>query len=159
MIPGHSFGRNHKTIPIPIARKGFKPKYLPSPQGTEGSLTNRKVTWSSENDERDSCGELAQLGERLLCTQEVSGSIPLFSTMDLWLRWLERTPDKGEVDGSSPSRSTTFALCGVSRQLTCFSHATLTTFLPKTKEQGIRELLIVLEMRGEFNEVQVAGFH
>ena len=25
-------------------------------------------------------GELAQLGERLLCTQEVSGSIPLFST-------------------------------------------------------------------------------
>jgi hypothetical protein len=27
-------------------------------------------------------GELAQLGERLLCTQEVSGSIPLFSTMD-----------------------------------------------------------------------------
>jgi hypothetical protein len=26
-------------------------------------------------------GELAQLGERLLCTQEVIGSIPLFSTM------------------------------------------------------------------------------
>lgn len=26
-------------------------------------------------------GELAQLGERLLCTQEVSGSIPLFSTI------------------------------------------------------------------------------
>ena len=25
-------------------------------------------------------GGLAQLGERLLCTQEVSGSIPLFST-------------------------------------------------------------------------------
>ena len=25
-------------------------------------------------------GELAQLGERLLCTQEVSGSIPLIST-------------------------------------------------------------------------------
>ena len=25
-------------------------------------------------------GELAQLGERLLCTQEVSGSNPLFST-------------------------------------------------------------------------------
>ena len=29
------------------------------------------------------CGELAQLGERLLCTQEVSGSIPLFSTIYL----------------------------------------------------------------------------
>ncbi len=28
-----------------------------------------------------SLGELAQLGERLLCTQEVSGSIPLFSTI------------------------------------------------------------------------------
>ena len=27
-------------------------------------------------------GELAQLGERLLCTQEVIGSIPLFSTID-----------------------------------------------------------------------------
>ena len=26
-----------------------------------------------------SCGALAQLGERLLCTQEVSGSIPLVS--------------------------------------------------------------------------------
>ena len=26
------------------------------------------------------CGGLAQLGERLLCTQEVSGSIPLIST-------------------------------------------------------------------------------
>ena len=26
-------------------------------------------------------GELAQLGERLFCTQEVSGSIPLFSTI------------------------------------------------------------------------------
>ena len=28
-----------------------------------------------------SCGALAQLGERLLCTQEVSGSIPLGSTI------------------------------------------------------------------------------
>ena len=28
-----------------------------------------------------SCGALAQLGERLLCTQEVSGSIPLSSTI------------------------------------------------------------------------------
>ena len=30
-----------------------------------------------------SCGALAQLGERLLCTQEVSGSIPLGS-IRLW---------------------------------------------------------------------------
>ena len=28
-----------------------------------------------------SCGALAQLGERLLCTQEVSGSIPLVSIL------------------------------------------------------------------------------
>ena len=42
---------------------------------------------SKENTEHDgvlfsferSCGALAQLGERLLCTQEVSGSIPLGS--------------------------------------------------------------------------------
>lgn len=32
-----------------------------------------------KNNEQE--GELAQLGERLLCTQEVSGSIPLFSTI------------------------------------------------------------------------------
>ena len=30
-----------------------------------------------------SCGALAQLGERLLCTQEVSGSIPLGSIDDV----------------------------------------------------------------------------
>ena len=29
-----------------------------------------------------SCGALAQLGERLLCTQEVSGSIPLGSIVN-----------------------------------------------------------------------------
>ena len=28
--------------------------------------------------------------------------------MGLWLRWLERTPDKGEVTGSSPVRPTIF---------------------------------------------------
>ena len=38
-----------------------------------GSLTKHKCVYP---------GELAQLGERLLCTQEVSGSIPLFSTND-----------------------------------------------------------------------------
>ena len=30
-----------------------------------------------------SCGALAQLGERLPCTQEVSGSIPLSSTINI----------------------------------------------------------------------------
>ena len=28
--------------------------------------------------------------------------------MGLWLRWLERAPDKGEVTGSSPVRPTIF---------------------------------------------------
>ena len=28
------------------------------------------------------CGELAQLGERLVCNQEVTGSSPVFSTMN-----------------------------------------------------------------------------
>ena len=37
-----------------------------------GSLTKHYVLYP---------GELAQLGERLLCTQEVIGSIPLFSTI------------------------------------------------------------------------------
>ena len=37
---------------------------------------NRKTRFLSNSP----LGELAQLGERLLCTQEVSGSIPLFST-------------------------------------------------------------------------------
>ena len=31
-------------------------------------------------------GELAQLGEHLLCTQRVSGSIPLFSTIFHYLK-------------------------------------------------------------------------
>ena len=39
-----------------------------------GSLTQHYVLYP---------GELAQLGERLLCTQEVIGSIPLFSTISI----------------------------------------------------------------------------
>ena len=44
------------------------------------SKDKRKHVWVLFSFER-SCGALAQLGERLLCTQEVSGSIPLFSTI------------------------------------------------------------------------------
>ena len=50
-------------------------------------------------------GGLAQLGERLPCKQEVSGSIPLISTkenMGPELSWLERTTDNRKVGGSSP---------------------------------------------------------
>ncbi len=46
--------------------------HLLSKENTEGI---EFVLFSFER----SCGALAQLGERLLCTQEVSGSIPLGS--------------------------------------------------------------------------------
>jgi hypothetical protein len=46
--------------------------HLLSKEKTEARLV---VLFSFER----SCGALAQLGERLLCTQEVSGSIPLGS--------------------------------------------------------------------------------
>ena len=46
--------------------------HLPSKEKTEAI---EFVLFSFER----SCGALAQLGERLLCTQEVSGSIPLGS--------------------------------------------------------------------------------
>ena len=40
-----------------------------------------KVGVAGSNPVSRSIGALAQLGERLLCTQEVSGSIPLGSTI------------------------------------------------------------------------------
>ena len=66
------------------------------------------------------------MGEHLPCTQGVRGSNPLISTkqrelqkkrrrmerpltttLGSELRWLERAPDKREVDGSSPFEPTT----------------------------------------------------
>ena len=56
-------------------------------------------------------GGLAQLGERLPCKQEVTGSIPVLSTKrsrtGQQLSWLEHTTDNREVDGSSPFWPTT----------------------------------------------------
>ena len=56
-------------------------------------------------------GPVAQLGERLVCIQEVVGSIPVGSTTSRISGayssvWLERTPDKREVGGSNPPRPT-----------------------------------------------------
>ena len=56
-------------------------------------------------------GPVAQLGERLVCIQEVVGSNPVGSTTARHSRayssvWLERTPDKREVGGSNPPRPT-----------------------------------------------------
>ena len=44
---------------------------------SEGCLA---VARRAEADGRGVCGELAQLGERLVCNQEVTGSSPVFST-------------------------------------------------------------------------------
>ena len=64
----------------------------------------------------DTLGPVAQLGERLVCIQEVVGSNPVGSTIRCQpsrqtIRayssvWLERTPDKREVGGSNPPRPT-----------------------------------------------------
>ena len=59
-------------------------------------------------------GPVAQLGERLVCIQEVVGSNPVGSTTEASRVkqgayssvWLERTPDKREVGGSNPPRPT-----------------------------------------------------
>ena len=53
-------------------------------------------------------GAVAQLGERLICTQEVAGSIPTSSTSMVICSMVicERTPDKGEVGSSTLPRPT-----------------------------------------------------
>ena len=67
-------------------------------------------------------GPVAQLGERLVCIQEVVGSIPVGSTNTSgkhWAYssvWLERTPDKREVGGSNPPRPTIFTSRGKGNQ-------------------------------------------
>ena len=51
-------------------------------------------------------GELAQLGERLVCNQEVTGSIPVFSTI-LRSRSTRRMPTAASGEGGPPgSRAT-----------------------------------------------------
>ena len=72
-------------------------------------------------------GPVAQLGERLVCIQEVVGSNPVGSTSEEALEpkpkgayssvWLERTPDKREVGGSNPPRPTSLlkAVFGLNR--------------------------------------------
>ena len=73
-----------------------------------------------------SIGPVAQLGERLVCIQEVVGSNPVGSTTEpsrvepssgslsetgaYSSVWLERTPDKREVGGSNPPRPTSSEL-------------------------------------------------
>ncbi len=53
----------------------FQPDVETVLQAKNGAEAIEFVLFSFER----SCGALAQLGERLLCTQEVSGSIPLGS--------------------------------------------------------------------------------
>jgi hypothetical protein len=72
---------------------------------------------------RRAYGPVAQLGERLVCIQEVVGSNPVGSTsLQRWEAkgayssvWLERTPDKREVGGSNPPRPTSFVVFVLNR--------------------------------------------
>ena len=77
--------------------------------GVRGDIANEV----SRRSPRLVLGPVAQLGERLVCIQEVVGSIPVRSTKNLPESnrayssvWLERTPDKREVGGSNPPRPT-----------------------------------------------------
>ena len=54
---------------------------------------------SSQIYEGLSKGAIAQLGERLLCTQEVSGSIPLSSTITLDGKGVVRSQNQGAFLG------------------------------------------------------------
>ena len=48
---------------------------------------------------RQVLGELAQLGERLVCNQEVTGSSPVFSTNlrpPMWAKVVPPRPERGE---------------------------------------------------------------
>ena len=69
---------------------------------------------ASEGGPQADCGELAQLGERLVCNQEVTGSSPVFSIPCSWARtdnragpprrspaaaWWFFTPSYGEGEG------------------------------------------------------------
>src|SRR5438552_12416025 len=65
-------------------------------------------------------GELAQLGERLVCNQEVTGSSPVFSTLFTWHRPPADAPCAGaRVLRSGPERVSATALrCSSSRSVT-----------------------------------------
>ena len=75
---------------------------------------DRLESTDRRSEEPETIGPVAQLGERLVCIQEVVGSIPVGSTIACWEHelgayssvWLERTPDKREVGGSNPPRPT-----------------------------------------------------
>ena len=75
--------RTFKTkINFEAQRRGFKIERRQS-GATEVSTRSVKLCGGTEWSEAsvDEVGGLAQLGERLPCKQEVSGSIPLISTM------------------------------------------------------------------------------
>jgi hypothetical protein len=72
-------------------------------------VCNRMKTTNNEAGfGKSESGAIAQLGERLPCTQEVSGSIPLSSTNSFRIRQDERLPCTQEVSGSIPLSSTNF---------------------------------------------------
>ena len=76
----------------------------PNPDGELGSQPVGVRNLQTAN------GVVAQLGERLPCTQNVAGSIPVNSTMIHWARSsVGKTPrSQREVAGSTPAESTIF---------------------------------------------------
>ena len=59
-------------------------QFLGGRECTNGYMTDRKETESVLDGKKTSQGAIAQLGERLPCTQEVGGSIPPGSTIFRW---------------------------------------------------------------------------
>ena len=58
-----------------------------------GAMVDVRPSWFPAPASRSPTGAIAQLGERLLCTQEVVGSIPSGSTTAAARRW-QKTDDR-----------------------------------------------------------------
>ena len=87
-----------------VARRYIYPAIQDAPSALKGFRGTWEVCFGQ------AVGPVAQLGERLVCIQEVVGSNPVRSTIVRAYSsvWLERTPDKREVGGSNPPRPTSY---------------------------------------------------
>ena len=78
-----SYGKPHNFLPYEAARPISQDQY-----GEVGRMASHYVrglpdvaTRPISQDQYSEVGDIAQLGERLLCKQEVTGSIPVISTI------------------------------------------------------------------------------
>ena len=88
---GETQGPRPRSIPFPAEAGGGEEaaEAAAEPQGSKDCRFASPVSFSGFV-QRKICGGLAQLGERLPCKQEVSGSIPLISTINGLLAQLVR---------------------------------------------------------------------